>query len=73
MSSGVSELKLRRFMEHNQRLREQLNMPRIAVSEASRSLIHYVTESRDPLLPMIWGHSGPDPFAKQSSKCCIIS
>ncbi|KAF8924076.1 hypothetical protein BGZ58_002187 [Dissophora ornata] len=34
--SGVSEIKLRRFLEHNQRLREQYDMPRIPVSEASR-------------------------------------
>lgn len=35
-SSGVSEVKLRRFLEHNQRLREQLEMRRIPVSEASQ-------------------------------------
>ena len=33
---GVSDLKLRRFLEHNQRLREQLEMRRIPVSEAGR-------------------------------------
>ncbi|KAG0368040.1 hypothetical protein BGZ54_002804 [Gamsiella multidivaricata] len=35
-AAGVSEVKLRRFLEHNQRLREQLQMPRIRVSEASQ-------------------------------------
>ncbi|KAG9326981.1 hypothetical protein KVV02_001931 [Mortierella alpina] len=35
-SSGVSEVKLKRFLEHNQRLREQLDMRRIPVSEASQ-------------------------------------
>jgi hypothetical protein len=34
-SSGVSEVKLKRFLEHNQRLREHLEMRRIPVSEAS--------------------------------------
>lgn len=34
--SGVPEHKVRRFLEYNQRLREQLEMPRIPVSEASR-------------------------------------
>ncbi|KAK3823514.1 MAG: GGL domain-containing protein [Benniella sp.] len=72
MGSSVSEAKLRRFLEHNQRLKEQLDMPRIPVSEASRSLIHFVTGTRDPFLPMIWGHSGSDPFVKQSNKCCTI-
>jgi hypothetical protein len=31
----MSELKLRRLLEHNQRLREDLARPRIKVSEAS--------------------------------------
>lgn len=32
---SMSELKLRRLVEHNQRLKEDLNRPRIKVSEAS--------------------------------------
>jgi hypothetical protein len=31
----MSELKLRKLMEHTSRLKEQLDMPRIKVSEAS--------------------------------------
>lgn len=31
----MSELKLRKLMEHTTRLREQLELPRIKVSEAS--------------------------------------
>ena len=31
----MSELKLRRLIEHNQRLREDLARPRVKVSEAS--------------------------------------
>ncbi|KAG0215349.1 hypothetical protein BGX28_000089 [Mortierella sp. GBA30] len=50
-SSGVSELKLKRVLEHNQRLREQLDMRRISVSEASQSnkkrCIMPVKSSRD--------------------------
>ncbi|KAG0012780.1 hypothetical protein BGZ80_011518 [Entomortierella chlamydospora] len=33
-STGVSEVKLKRFLEHNKRLREQLEMHRVPVSEA---------------------------------------
>ena len=33
---SMSELKLRRLSEHNQRLREDLARPRIRVSEASK-------------------------------------
>lgn len=32
---SMSELKLRRLLEHNQRLREDLARPRLRVSEAS--------------------------------------
>ncbi|KAF9357168.1 hypothetical protein BGX26_004137 [Mortierella sp. AD094] len=71
-STGVSEVKLKRFLEHNNRLREQLEMRRVPVSEACHSLTQFVTTTRDPLLPIIWG-VGPDPFAKQSSGCCNIS
>ncbi|KAF9174628.1 hypothetical protein BGX21_006927, partial [Mortierella sp. AD011] len=34
-ASGVSDVKLKRFLEHNQRLKEQLETSRISVSEAS--------------------------------------
>ncbi|CAO3565901.1 unnamed protein product [Mortierella alpina] len=71
-SSGVSEVKLKRFLEHNQRLREQLEMRRVPVSEASQSLIQYVTSTQDGLLPSLWGTTGTDPFAKPSSGCCTI-
>ncbi|KAF8949776.1 hypothetical protein BGZ46_004954, partial [Entomortierella lignicola] len=33
-STGVSEIKLKRFLEHNKRLREQYEMRRVPVSEA---------------------------------------
>lgn len=33
---SMSELKLRRLTEHNQRLKEDLERPRIRVSEASQ-------------------------------------
>ncbi|GJJ74745.1 guanine nucleotide-binding protein subunit gamma, other [Entomortierella parvispora] len=72
-SSGVSDLKLRRFLEHNQRLREQLEMRRIPVSEAGRGLIQYVTNTRDGLLPTVWGPPDPDPFVNPSKGCCTIS
>lgn len=36
---SMSELKLRRLTEHNQRLREDLERPRVRVSEASASFV----------------------------------
>ena len=46
----MSELKLRRLLEHNQRLREDLARPRIRVSEASASLIRYCKTTKDHLV-----------------------
>ncbi|CDO70022.1 hypothetical protein BN946_scf184354.g24 [Trametes cinnabarina] len=48
---SMSELKLRRLTEHNQRLREDLARPRIRVSEASKSLINYCKSTPDHLHP----------------------
>ena len=47
---SMSELKLRRLIEHNQRLREDLARPRINVSEASASLINYCKTTKDYLV-----------------------
>ncbi|ORY99492.1 G-protein gamma-like domain-containing protein [Lobosporangium transversale] len=68
----MSDLKLRRFLEQNQRLKEQLDMNRIPVSEASQSLIKFVTSTKDSLLPSLWGNAASDPFSKQSTGCCTI-
>ncbi|KAF5315620.1 hypothetical protein D9611_004958 [Ephemerocybe angulata] len=46
---SMSELKLRRLVEHNQRLREDLARPRVKVSEASASLIRYCKQTKDHL------------------------
>ncbi|KAF9211168.1 hypothetical protein BGZ59_008447 [Podila verticillata] len=73
VSSGISDAKLKRFLEHNQRLREQLEMRRISVSEAGQCLIKYVTNTKDSLLPMLWGNPASDPFSKQTKACCSIS
>ncbi|KAF9960690.1 hypothetical protein BGZ72_006260 [Mortierella alpina] len=72
-SAGVSDVKLKRFLEHNQRLKEQLEMRRISVSEASQSLIQFVTSTKDSLLPSLWGIAPSDPFSKPSTGCCTIS
>lgn len=49
---SMSELKLRRLLEHNQRLREDLGRPRIRVSEASASLIRYCKTTTDHLVSL---------------------
>ncbi|KAF9931480.1 hypothetical protein FBU30_010096 [Linnemannia zychae] len=72
-SSSVSDVKLKRFLEHNQRLQEQLELRRISVSEASQSLIKFVMGTKDLLIPTLWGNPPSDPFSKQATGCCTIS
>ncbi|KAI0310463.1 heterotrimeric G-protein gamma subunit (G-gamma, Gpg) [Amylostereum chailletii] len=74
---SMSELKLRRLTEHNQRLREDLNRPRIRVSEASASLIRYCKTTKDHLVPSVWGpvNKAEDPYAPQASTqgcACVV-
>ncbi|KAF8211944.1 G-protein gamma-like domain-containing protein [Mycena galopus ATCC 62051] len=72
---SMSELKLRRLTEHNQRLREDLARPRVRVSEASASLIRYCKTTKDHLVPSVWGPvgKGEDPYAPPAQGCnCIV-
>ncbi|GBE81769.1 G-protein gamma subunit [Sparassis latifolia] len=74
---SMSELKLRRLTEHNQRLREDLARPRIRVSEASASLIRYCKTTKDPLVPSVWGPvaKNEDPYANPGGGkggCCVL-
>ncbi|CAD6588119.1 MAG: hypothetical protein ASARMPREDX12_003169 [Alectoria sarmentosa] len=52
---SMADLKLRRLNELNSRLREDLERPRIKVSEASMSLIQYCTNTKDFMVPSMWG------------------
>ncbi|GAA5874392.1 hypothetical protein JCM3774_005024 [Rhodotorula dairenensis] len=72
---SMSDLKLRRLTEHNQRLRDDYELKRIRVSEASSDLIRYCKTTRDYLVPSVWGpiQKGEDPYAPQpSGGCCEI-
>ncbi|GAA5815780.1 hypothetical protein MFLAVUS_009295 [Mucor flavus] len=74
-AQNISEAKLARLLQYNKNLKEQLDIPRITVSEASSSLIDYCNETKDPLLPSIWGaiDKKEDPFTPTNSGgCCNI-
>ncbi|TPX42998.1 hypothetical protein SeMB42_g04904 [Synchytrium endobioticum] len=66
----MSEIKLKKLLELNQRLKETLDLPRIPVSEASTSLIKYITSTKDFLLPSVWGSvdKKDDPYSAPSVK-----
>jgi len=72
----MSELRYRRLLEHNQRLREDLARPRIRVSEAAASLIHYCKTTKDHLVPSVWGPvtKADDVYGQQKTGtgCCSI-
>ncbi|CEP16748.1 hypothetical protein [Parasitella parasitica] len=65
----VSEAKLKRILESNKKLKRQLDIPRVPVSEASRSLIDYCQSTPDLMLPSIWGNKDSDPLAEPVNKC----
>ncbi|KIK59559.1 hypothetical protein GYMLUDRAFT_44519 [Collybiopsis luxurians FD-317 M1] len=69
---AMSELKLRRLLEHNARLKDDLARPRVKVSEASASLIRYCKTTKDHLVPSVWGQNSDDPYKETGSKCCSI-
>lgn len=52
---SMSEIKLRRLTELNTRLREDLERPRIQVSDACEALIAYTKATRDYMVPSTWG------------------
>ncbi|WVO24316.1 uncharacterized protein IAS62_005680 [Cryptococcus decagattii] len=69
----MTELKLRRLMEHNHRLREELTRLRVTISVASMNLINYCRATKDPLTPSVWGPlpKSEDPYAPvEQAGCC---
>ncbi|KAA8568393.1 hypothetical protein EYC84_007427 [Monilinia fructicola] len=67
--------KLRRLTELNNRLREDLERERIPVSQAAKSIIQYTSQTKDFMVPSIWGtvDKKDDPYApQQSGGCCLV-
>nr|ACY56336.1 heterotrimeric G-protein gama subunit [Monascus ruber] len=75
---SVADLKYRRLTELNSRLREDLDRPRVKVSEAALSLINYCNNTRDFMVPSVWGQRAQvdkrdDPYApQQQGGCCTV-
>ncbi|KAI9829248.1 MAG: Guanine nucleotide-binding protein subunit gamma [Sarea resinae] len=72
---SMADLKLRRLTELNLRLREDLERPRVKVSDAAMSLIAYTNQTKDFMVPSIWGSvdKREDPYApQQSGGCCTV-
>ncbi|EXJ74251.1 hypothetical protein Z517_02890 [Fonsecaea pedrosoi CBS 271.37] len=74
---SMADLKLRRLQELNSRLKEDLERPRVKVAEASMSLINYCNQTRDYMVPSVWGQVDrkEDPYNPQSGGsegCCTV-
>lgn len=72
---SMADLKYRRLAELNSRLKEDLDRPRVRVSEAALSLINYCNNTRDFMVPSVWGQVDrrEDPYApQQQGSCCVI-
>ncbi|PKX94757.1 guanine nucleotide-binding protein subunit gamma [Aspergillus novofumigatus IBT 16806] len=72
---SVADLKYRRLTELNARLKEDLDRPRVKVSEAAMSLINYCNNTRDFMVPSVWGQvdKREDPYApQQQGGCCTV-
>ncbi|ODQ67221.1 heterotrimeric G-protein gamma subunit (G-gamma, Gpg) [Nadsonia fulvescens var. elongata DSM 6958] len=85
---SLNDLRLKRILQLNERLKEELNRERIHSSEAAEALINYAQETRDYAVSCVWGplQSEYDPFLKQGTSgkthgklhgaentgCCVI-
>ncbi|KAJ3089749.1 hypothetical protein HK102_005583 [Quaeritorhiza haematococci] len=70
----MSELKLQKLLQLNERLRQEEALPRIKVSEASKVLVSYVTSTADPLTQPTLPQFADNPFTKKvgGAKCTIL-
>ncbi|KAI9271997.1 G-protein gamma-like domain-containing protein [Sporodiniella umbellata] len=69
----ISETKLRKLLELNIKLKEQLDISRVPISEASRSMIEYCSKTEDKMIPSVWGSRSPDPFIEPTVGCgCVL-
>ncbi|KAI2916631.1 hypothetical protein CBS147371_5185 [Aspergillus niger] len=81
---SVADLKYRRLTELNARLKEDLDRPRVKAAldrprvkgaEAALALINYCNNTRDFMVPSVWGQvdKREDPYApQQQGGCCTV-
>eukprot|EP01134_Creolimax_fragrantissima_P006399 CFRG6399T1 len=70
----MSDVRIQRLEAANERLRQELELPRIKVSEASEQLKKFCSETKDPLVPSVWGKldDKENPYAKKSGGTCVL-
>ncbi|KAK9469316.1 GGL domain-containing protein [Lipomyces arxii] len=73
--ASLLDLKLKRMNELVVRLQEDLNRPRVPTSEACQSIMQYTKNTKDFLVPSVWGpmDKREDPYSPPSKGgCCSI-
>eukprot|EP00127_Corallochytrium_limacisporum_P007379 Clim_evm16s249 gene=Clim_evmTU16s249 len=70
----MSEARVARLEAANNRLREELGLPRQKVSETGKGLKEYCAQTKDPLLPSVWGKldDKENPYAKEKKLCPLL-
>ncbi|GJN67787.1 hypothetical protein PLICBS_001829 [Purpureocillium lilacinum] len=67
-------LQLKRIESHNLRQQEELSRERVPVSVAAMSIVKYCNETKDYMVPSVWGRipRDEDPYATKQSNggCC---
>ncbi|KAI7865196.1 hypothetical protein BDF14DRAFT_1828178 [Spinellus fusiger] len=73
MEDSKLQAKLVSIFELNDKLREQLEIQRITVSDASKSLIEYCQNTSDSLVPSLWNSKRKDFYSEPAGDCGCIS
>lgn len=70
----MSDARVQRLQAQNERLQAELELPRIKVSEASAALKKYCADTKDVLVPSVWGkfEDKDNPYAKKGGGGCTI-
>lgn len=71
----MSEQRIARLQQQNERLKQELELPRIAASEACKEIINYCkqNQSKDPLaFPGSKDSKANNPYDTHKKKCELI-
>ncbi|TPX70164.1 hypothetical protein SpCBS45565_g01948 [Spizellomyces sp. 'palustris'] len=68
----MSELKLQKLIALNERLRQDEELPRVKVSEASKALVTFVTSTSEPLTSNLKPEENPFTRKPKGGGCTIL-
>ncbi len=70
----MSDVRAQRLVAANDRLKAELELPRMLVSKSSVALKAYCAANKDPLVPSVWGKvdEKDNPYAKKGGGDCAL-